>query len=175
MSWRWIALREDRPEGAETAVAVQELDGQPAGFLAVWPQGAKRPHGGRRIDARAIDASGEAAWVSLVLAPAGISLDFDDPAVVGATRDALAQPWSAAVLSTLVVDRMRFGGAVTAMRDDPRRLADDPFARLFPARILKVDAGLLGTMPAPVGPGTQRYGAGNPWPWDQFGSGSGVD
>lgn len=173
MTWRWIALREDRPEGAEAAVAVRTPDGHSAGVLAVWPQGAKRPRQARRIDARAIDPSGEAAWVSLVLAPDGISLDFDDPAVVGATRDALAQPWSAAVLSTLVVEKMRFGGAVTAVRDTPRRLQDDPFARLFPARILRVDAGLLGTMPAPVGPGTQRYGAGNPWPWDRFGSGSG--
>jgi hypothetical protein len=170
MSWRWIALRQDRPAGAEAAVGVRELDGHPVGFLAVWPQGAKRPRGGRRIDARAIDRSGEAAWVSLVLAPDGLSLDFDDPAVLGATREALAQPWSAEVLSTLVVEQMRFGGAVTAVRDDPRRLADDPFARLFPARILRVDAGLFGTMPAPVGPGTQRYGAGNPWPWDRFGS-----
>jgi hypothetical protein len=170
MTWRWIALRPDRPEGAEAAVAVREPDGHPVGFLAVWPEGARRPRQGRRIDARAIDVSGEAAWVSLVLAPEGVSLDFDDPAVVGATRDALAQPWSAAVLSTLVVERMRFGGAVTAVRDTPWRLTDDPFARLFPARILRVDAGLLGTMPAPVGPGTQGYGAGNPWPWDRFGS-----
>jgi hypothetical protein len=173
MTWRWIAPRQDRPASADAAVQVREPDGHPAGFLAVWPQGAKRPRQGRRIDARAIDLSGEAAWVSLVWAPDGVWLDFDDPAVVEATREVLAQPWSAAVLSTLMVEEMRFGGAVTAVRDDPRRLADDPFARLFPARILWVDAGLLGTMPAPVGPGTQRYGAGNPWPWDRFGSGSG--
>jgi hypothetical protein len=54
--------------------------------------------------------SGEAAWVSLVLGPDRVSLDFDDPAVLGATRDVLAQPWSAEVLSTLVVEEMRFGG-----------------------------------------------------------------
>jgi hypothetical protein len=170
MTWRWIALREDRPQAAEAAVQVREPDGHPVGFLAVWPQGAKRPRQGRRIDARAIDLSGEAAWVSLVWAPDGISLDFDDPAVLGATREVLAQPWSAAVLSTLVVEEMRFGGALTAVRDHPRRLQDDPFTRLFPARILRVDAGLLGRMPPLVGPGTQRYRAGNPWPWDRFGS-----
>ena len=168
MTWRWIALREDQPEGAEAVVGVRRPDGRPAGFLAVWAQGAERSRHGRRIDARAIDLSGQEAWVSLVLAPDGVSLDFDDPAVVGATRDALAQPWSASVLSTLVEERMRFGGAVTAVREGPGRLADDPFARLFPARILRVDAGLFGTMPSPVGPGTQRYGAGNPWPWDRF-------
>ena len=66
-------------------------------------------------------------------------------------------------------------GQVVFTAGYPRRLADDPFARQFPARILRVDAGLLGTMPAPVGPGTQRYGAGNPWPWDRFGLGSGID
>jgi hypothetical protein len=170
MRWRWIALREDRPQGAEAAAGVQELDGRPAGFLAVWREGAKRPRRGRRIDARAIDPSGDEAWVSLVLTPDGVSLDFDDPAVVQATRDALAQPSPAEVLSTLMVESMRFGGGVTAVRDDPHSLEDDPFARLFPARILRVDAGLFGTMPPPVGPGTQRYGAGNPWPSDRFAS-----
>jgi hypothetical protein len=110
MTWRCIALRQDRPQGAEAAVAVREPDGHPVGFLAVWPEGARRPRHGRRIDARAIDVSGEVAWVSLVLGPDRVSLDFDDPAVLGATRDVLAQPWSAEVLSTLVVEEMRFGG-----------------------------------------------------------------
>jgi hypothetical protein len=37
MTWRCIALRQDRPQGAEAAVAVREPDGHPVGFLAVWP------------------------------------------------------------------------------------------------------------------------------------------
>jgi hypothetical protein len=69
MSWRWIALRQDQPQAAEAVVQVREPDGHPVGFLAVWPQGATRPREGRRIDARAIELSGEEAWVSLVLAP----------------------------------------------------------------------------------------------------------
>jgi hypothetical protein len=69
MTWRWIALPQDRPQGAEAVVAVRELDGHPVGVLAVWPQGAKRPNGGRRIDARASICPWEAAWISLVLPP----------------------------------------------------------------------------------------------------------
>ena len=44
---------------------------------------------------------------------------------------------------------------------------DDPFARLFGARVLRVDNGFVGCMPRPVGPGIQRY-SGSPWPWDRF-------
>ena len=48
-------------------------------------------------------------------------------------------------------------------------LADDPFARVFPARMLRVDGGLFGRVPPPVGPTIERYGSANPWPWDRFG------
>lgn len=75
-----------------------------------------------------------------------------------------------AALSTLVLGDSRFAGAFTAMRgDDPtNRLADDPFGSVFPARLLRVGPGLVGKMTEPVGPGIQRYGSTNPWPWDQF-------
>lgn len=167
MTWRWLARREDRPSGADAVARVLE-GGRPAGYLAAWPEGSARPRGGVRIDSRAIDPEGEPAAVSLVLAPEGVSLHFDDPAVVGATRAALAlRPPE--VLSTLVVEEIRFAGALTAIRGgDLRRLADDPFARVFPGRLLRVERGLLGRMPPPPGPGTQRYGAGNPWPWDRW-------
>ena len=124
--------------------------------------------GQAKVDARAVDPNGEAALVSLVLPPDGITIAFDDPAVSGALRASLAEPWPD-VLSTLVVESSRFAGALTAVRDGDRsRLGSDPFARIFPAELVEVGPGLLGRTPSPVGPGIQRYGGGNPWPWDSF-------
>ena len=86
----------------------------------------------------------------------------------GALRASLAAPWPD-VLSTLVVGESRFGGALTAVRDGNRsRLDADPFARIFPARILELGPGLLGWTRPPTGPVVQRYGGGEPWPWDRF-------
>ena len=53
------------------------------------------------------------------------------------------------------------------------RLADDPFARIFPASILRVGPGVVGVTTAPVGPTIERYGSANPWPWDRFDLGGG--
>jgi hypothetical protein len=64
-------------------------------------------------------------------------------------------------------------GVLLARRAQVQVVLEQQPQHLPAVRILRVDAGLLGTMPAPVGPDTQRYGAGNPWPWDRFGSGSG--
>jgi hypothetical protein len=33
--------------------------------------------------------------------------------------------------------------------------------------VLRVERGFVGEMPAPTGPGIQRY-SGAPWPWDEF-------
>jgi len=169
MSWLWFALRDERPPTASISVEVSG-DAHSASYLAVWPSDAKRPKRGMRIDARAIDADGPPAWVSLVLAPPSGGVLFDDPAVVEATRRALALPWPDA-LSTLVLEGYRFGGSITVARtpDDPR-LDADPFATVYPTLRLRVGAGLLGSMPPPVGPGIQRYGAGNPWPGKGFDS-----
>jgi hypothetical protein len=121
------------------------------------------------MDARMVDPNGEAALVSLVLPPPGIRLLFDDPAVQEARRRVLAGPAFDAV-STLLRDASHFEGAVTVARDaDERRLRwEDPFARIFPARILRVEAGLFGRVPAPAGPTIERYGSSQPWPWDRF-------
>ena len=74
------------------------------------------------------------------------------------------------VVSTFVTGDDRFVGAITAVHDDDAiRLRDDPFATIFPATLVRVGPGLLGTTPAPVGPVIQRYGGANPWPWDRFG------
>jgi hypothetical protein len=48
------------------------------------------------------------------------------------------------------------------------RVVDDPFARIFPARLLRVEAGLFGRVPPPGGPTIERYGSAQPWPWDRY-------
>ena len=66
-------------------------------------------------------------------------------------------------------DASHFEGAITVARGvGVNRLVDDPFARIFTARVLRVDAGVLGVAPAPAGPVIERYGSANPWPWDRF-------
>jgi hypothetical protein len=64
------------------------------------------------------------------------------------------------VVSTFVTGDDRFVGAITAVHgDDPIRLTDDPFALIFPAALVRVGPGLLGTTPAPVGPVIRSSGS----------------
>ena len=66
-------------------------------------------------------------------------------------------------------DAGHFEGSVTVARGDAiARLVDDPFARIFPARLLDVDAALFGSVPPPAGPTIERYGSAQPWPLDRF-------
>lgn len=163
MSWCWLGRTDVRPENA---LAAAELSS--GGFLAAFAADGPAPAGKRKIDARAIDPHGEPALASLVLHADDVTIPFDDPAVSGALRAALAAPWPD-VLSTLVVEDSRFAGALTAVRDGDRaRLASDPFARIFPAALIEIGPGLLGLTPAPTGPVIQRYGGGRPWPWGEF-------
>jgi len=168
VSWAWFDFGAE-PTGAVLASApAWSVDGLPVGFLTAWSDEVDQPTPtAAKIDARAIDATGGSGWVSLVLAPPGLFLPFDDPAVAHATRTVLAMA-PADVFSTLVERDDRCRGAVTAMLGEPGRLGYDPFGNLFPAVILRVGAGILGHMPAPVGPSIQRYGGANPWPWDRF-------
>jgi hypothetical protein len=165
MSRTWLALLETPDRGSFAQAAVQDLDGSPAGWLAAWRRRSKPVAAARRVDGRIVDPDGDAAWLSLVLPPAGVRLPFDDLVVQQARRAVLAAPPMDAV-STLLRDDSHFEGAITA--GPLERLADDPFARVFPARILRVDAGLLGRAPAPCGPTIERYGSAQPWPWDRF-------
>jgi hypothetical protein len=168
MSWHWLALVSDPPEHATAAAAVTELDGTPAGHLAIWARRAKPSREARRVDARLLDASGAAAHVSLVRPPRGVRLLFDDLAVQQARRELLAGPPFDAV-STLLTDDSHFEGSLLVARDgDAARLLDDPFARIFPARLLDVEAGALGRAPWPAGPVIERYGSAQPWPADRF-------
>lgn len=168
MSWCWFAVRECRPRESLASAAATAVDGADAGFLAAWDHADRAPDGAVRIDARAIDPDGPPATVSLAMASMGTSLLFDDLAVSQAIRAVLSMP-PADACSTLSLGDDRFVGGVTVVHGhDTSRLRFDPFNTLFPARVLRVDAGLFGWMPAPAGPGTQRYGAGKPWPWDRF-------
>ena len=147
MSWIWLVV-----EGDE---------------LRFVPGEEREPKGALRADPRAHDPAGDPAWVSLVLAPDGVSLPFDDTSVTGALRRLLAGP-PRRLVTTLLRDEVRFAGALLAA-DEPEELAENPFARIFRARVLQVGSGILGRVAPPTGPGIARYGGGAPWPWGRFG------
>lgn len=169
MSWVWFDRCREPMAGAVVAsAAVWDEDGRAAGVLCAWAGNREQPTPtASKLDARAVDASGDDGWVSLAIGRSGASLPFDDPAVAQATRRVLGMP-PADVFSTLVEGDDRCRGALTGVHGEPGRLGYDPFANLFPAVVLRVGPGLLGRMPAPAGPSIQRYGASNPWPWDRF-------
>jgi len=173
MAWLWFALLNEQPHGTVAAARCWDIEGRASGWLAAWSVSHDRPPGSLGIDVRAVDPGGAAAWVSLALAAPGERVLFDDPAVSWALRQTLAHwPWAA--MSTLTRDSSTIGGAFTAIQaSSPRALSDDPFTRLFRARVLYVDRGFVGWMPSPVGPGIQRY-SGSPWPWDHFPTVTGV-
>jgi hypothetical protein len=168
MSWCWLDLLDQPMAGATGHAAVFESDGRPAGWLTVWRSRARPTGAARRIDDRIVDLDGAPAWISLVRPPGSVRLAFDDVAVQHARRRVLSEPPADAV-STLLSDASHFEGAVTIARGPGvTRLPDDPFARIFPARILRVEAGLFGRTGAPCGPTIERYGSAQPWPWDRF-------
>jgi hypothetical protein len=162
VSWCWLAPLDAAPEDALAAAPAGD------GVLAAWPRG-RRPHpGARRMDARLLDPRGAAATVSLVWPPDGLRIAFDDPAVQEARRHLLAaRPYDG--LTTFLVDASHYAGSLVVARGgDVARLVDDPFARVHPARVLEVGAGLLGRAPWPAGPVIERYGSAQPWPADRF-------
>lgn len=133
---------------------------------AVVPHLGDAPAGALRMFAAMVDPAGPSGWVSVVLAPAGAELAFDDQAVQHARRRVLAERWPGAV-STLLRDSSRFAGAI---RFAPTRegLGDDPFARIHPARVVEVPAGRFAVVAPPAGPVIERYGSAQPWPGDRF-------
>ena len=168
MSWAWLAIVGERPADADAAASLRTLAGEPAGVLAAWLRHAKPVRHARRADARIVDAGGASARISLVLPPTNVKLAFDDLSVQQARRDLLQlEPFDA--VTTLLTDDSHFEGSLLVGRGgDTARLADDPFARVFGARILRVGAGLLGRVPWPAGPTIERYGSAQPWPADRF-------
>jgi hypothetical protein len=167
MAWHWMLLSAERPIGAYAVAELFTLEGDSAGFIAACRGDSGRPADAFGVDVRAIDPGGAPAWLSLALAPAGMRMLFDDPAVSSALRRVLAAPPTRA-MSTLTLDSATIGGALTAYDVRPKsNQSDDPFAMLFPTRLLRVGPGFIGSMSAPVGPGIQRY-SGSPWPWSTF-------
>jgi hypothetical protein len=131
---------------------------------------------GRRFRADPRCFAGEpvrGAWAHVcALADEDAALPYDDPAVQAARRDAL-EWWIPLVgealvcLTTLAVDSVRCGGAIT-VATDPSAFRDDPFARLFPGTVVRTD--LFSAVPAPPGPAIERY-SGAAWPGGSFTAG----
>jgi hypothetical protein len=168
-AWCWLALVGEPVRRPDAWAPATGADGSPAGVLAAWMRRVKPVRDARRAWAAIIDREGAEATVSLVRPPAGVRLLFDDLAVQEARRRVLAGPRFDAV-STLLSDASHFEGAITVARgpEQVARLADDPFTRVFPARVLCVGPGLLGAVAPPAGPCIERYGSAQPWPADCF-------
>lgn len=165
MNWMWFALVDDPDVGdAYAAARATWRDGTPACMLAAWPAEHRPKVPAVKIDARVIQTDGDATLVSLVLAPPRVRILFDDAAVQQARRDVIAGRPPVAV-STLLRGDSIFAGAVTV-----GPAGDDPFARIFPARRLEVEAGIFGPVPAHPGPDIERHGSGAPWPFPSFAS-----
>ena len=124
-----------------------------------------------RADPRCFGAEPVAdAWAHVCALPDDAArVPFDFPEIQQMRRDALAW-WipllgdSLICLTTLAVDSVHYGGAVTVARD--RSLFDhDPFARAFPGTTVRT--GLFCVVPPPAGPVIERY-SGAAWPGGSF-------
>jgi hypothetical protein len=128
---------------------------------------------GRRFRAEPRCFAGEpvrGAWAHVCALPDDdAALPFDDPDVQAVRRDALAW-WIPLVgdalicLTTLAVDAVRYGGAVTVARH-PAAFENDPFARIFPGTVVRTD--LFSAVAPPSGPAIERY-SGAAWPGGSF-------
>ena len=166
----WLAMSGKAPGSADAAARVVDLDGRPCGWLAAWLRPSKPVRDARRADPRIVDSEGAAASISLVLPPRDELMVFDDTTVQGARRAILADAEPADLVTTLLLDASHFAGSLTARRgpDAMARLRDDPFRRVATARLLHVEAGLLGVVSAPPGPVIERHGSDVPWPGGYF-------
>lgn len=125
-----------------------------------------------RADPRCLAAERVAdVWAHVCALPDdGARLPFDFPEIQQVRRDALAW-WvpmlgdALVCLTTLTVDTVHYGGAITVARD-PSFFAQDPFARIFPGTI--VPTGLFSAVGPPPGPVIERY-HGVAWPGGAFG------
>jgi hypothetical protein len=170
----WIDVVAERPRDAWAAAPVAAADGLPIGWIVVWRADEDPPDDAAasgpptpdalRADPRAFDPSGPAAWLSFVRPPARAVL-FDDLAVQRARQRVMEGPVPLAV-TTFACDPSHFAGSLTAW-PDAAAAARDPFARVWPARLLRAGPGLVAGVPVALGPVLERY-AGTPWPMDRF-------
>jgi hypothetical protein len=150
--WCWLGFVDASPDDALATADAYDLGGDPAGTLVAWPSQGRRRSGAVRVARHVIDPDGPRMAVSWAVAPRGVHVLFDDPAVVHAIRATYGR--QAAFLSTLVQDAAHIAGAITGLEAE---LADrwsgwwddDPFARIFGARRLLVGPGLFRRVPAP--------------------------
>ena len=124
-----------------------------------------------QIDQRCVDGApiaGAFAHVCALGDPAA-ALEFDHPEIQQVRRDALAW-WipllgdSLVCLTTFALDEARYGGAVTVVTR-PAQWQLDPFARIFPGKVVRTN--LFSAVPPPAGPVVERY-AGVAWPGGSF-------
>ncbi|MEJ7825278.1 MAG: hypothetical protein WKF48_07590 [Solirubrobacteraceae bacterium] len=124
------------------------------------------------IDARCLQGEPVGgAWAHVCALPdRAARIPFDAPEVQQARRDALAW-WipllgdALVCISTLALDEVYYGGAVTVARS-PEYFGQDPFARLFAGTVERSDD--FCAVAPPAGPVLERY-AGVPWPGGRFG------
>ena len=167
MSRAWVALLDAPAPDADAQAPLEELDGRPAGWLVAWLRRSKPVRTARRADPRLIDRDGAPALLSIVWPDRDRGLlAFDDLAVQHARRAVLAAASPPDAVSTLLVDDSHFAGSITVRRGGDAD--DDPFARVEPARALRVGAGVVGAFPLPIGPVIERHGSAQPWPWERF-------
>jgi len=110
------------------------------------------------------------AWAHVcALANESARLPFDEPEVQQVRRDALAW-WipllgdELVCLTTLAVDSVHYGGAITVARG-PAFFEEDPFARLFPGTVVRTD--IFCPVKPPAGPTIERV-SGVAWPGGEF-------
>ena len=123
-----------------------------------------------RADPRCFLGEPVEAWAHVCALPHDdAKLPFDDVTVQQVRRDALAW-WiprlgdSLVCLTTLAVDPVNYGGAVT-VATDPDAFEDDPFALVFPGTVVRTS--LFARLPPPPGPAIERY-SGAAWPGGSF-------
>jgi hypothetical protein len=124
---------------------------------------------GRKVRPDPRTLRGEPVPGAFVHLCAGAPIPFDFPEIQQARRDALAW-WIPLIgdafvcITTLALDSVHCVGAITVVTGD-HVLADDPFARIFPATTIRSD--LFCRVPPPAGPVIERY-AGVAWPGGRF-------
>ena len=128
---------------------------------------------GRRFRADPRCFAGEpvtGAWAHVCALPdEDAKLPYDMPEIQQVRRDALAW-WipqlgdSLVCLTTLALDSVNYGGAITVARD-PSAFDSDPFARIFPGTTVRTD--LFSAVAPHPGPPVERY-AGVAWPGESF-------